>query len=209
MQDILPLGCACGAVTGQLLNATADNGNYAVCYCDDCQAFARSTGGAAVMNDRGGTAIYQTTPSQVRISDPGHHLRAIRLTPKGLLRWYTDCCRTPVGNLMAAPRSPFVGLIHTFFAGDTDVLTREFGAPVALIQGRFAIGGCPEGVHPTASPAVIFRSIAFVGRGLWGGKHQPSAFIDAATGQPTAEVRVLTPTERAGLAAPSYQPSGE
>jgi hypothetical protein len=30
----------------------------------------------------------------------------LRLSDKGVFRWYTDCCRTPIGNTAASPRFP-------------------------------------------------------------------------------------------------------
>ena len=33
-------------------------------------------------------------------------MRCLRLSDKGVLSWYTDCCRTPIGNTAASPRFP-------------------------------------------------------------------------------------------------------
>ena len=44
----------------------------------------------------------------------------LRLTTKGLFRWYTRCCHTPVGNTVSAS-IPFVGVAVQAF--DTDAQT--------------------------------------------------------------------------------------
>ena len=40
----------------------------------------------------------------------------VRLTPKGLFRWHTTCCNTPVGNTLR-PSVPFVGIVAQAFDG--------------------------------------------------------------------------------------------
>ena len=188
----LPLCCACGQVQGVLVDATPDNGNHVICYCDDCQAFARSLGTPGILDSYGGTEVYQSTPSQVRITQGIEQLRLRRLSEKGLLRWYTACCRTPVANMLPYPRSPFVGLFHGFIPD-----RESLGPVVGRIQGRFAPGGCPPGVHPRASLGLIGRSLVFLGRAYWNGQYAPSPFFE--DGRPIREAEVLTVAEREAL----------
>lgn len=195
----IPLRCRCGQLQGVLVDLQPDSCNHVVCYCDDCQAFGRFLGTDGMMNDRGGTNIVQVYPAKIRITAGAEQLRLVRLSEKGLLRWYTACCRSPVGNMLNSARSPFVGL----FPG---LLTEEgraaAGPVVGQIQGRFAIGGCPTGVHPKAPAGVLWRSVLFLVRGLWNGAQAPSPFFDAATGKTIREAQVLTRQEREGLATP-------
>src|SRR5688572_14150446 len=108
MNTDVELRCACGAVQGFVAEASASTINRCVCYCDDCQAFARFLGRDDIMNDRGGTDIVQVAPSRVRIVAGADNLRSMRLSEKGILRWYTNCCKTPAGNQLNSSRSPFI-----------------------------------------------------------------------------------------------------
>lgn len=109
----LNLQCQCGKVQGTAHNVTPSTGNHLVCYCQDCQAFARHLGTAGILDEHGGTEVFQMSYADIEITQGTENLRSIKLTPKGLIRWYADCCKTPIGNTMSA-KFPFVGLIHTF-----------------------------------------------------------------------------------------------
>ncbi len=201
MSALFPLACACGSVRGTLADAGPGTGNRMVCYCDDCRAYARFLGRDDVLDGFGGTDVFQTAPARVRIDAGAGHLRIVRLSEKGLVRWYAGCCRTPVGNMLASPRSPFVGLVHRFMDHAADGPTRDarLGPPRGFIQGRFAPGGCPPHAHPTAPVSVIALSAWRLLLDAAAGRHRPTPFFDA-TGRLTAPTQVLTPAERAALA---------
>jgi hypothetical protein len=195
MKDVA-LKCRCGTVEGAITDLAPGRYNRVVCYCDDCQAFARwlsRDGAPSITNDRGGTDIVQVWPSHVRFSRGVEKLQLVRLSSQGLLRWYTGCCNTPAGNMLPRPGSPFVGF-STAFAPSIDAVV---GPPVGAIQGRFAKGGCPEGVHRTASAGVLAKSAWFLLRGLAAQKAKGSPFF--ADGRPIAAARVLTASERDAL----------
>jgi len=85
-------------------------GTRAVCYCRDCQAFdAHLKGGRRDVH--GGTHIFQTLPNEVRITFGDEHLACLRLGPRGLIRWYANCCGTPLANTLPRPGLPFIGMI--------------------------------------------------------------------------------------------------
>ena len=130
----VPLRCDCGAVAGEI-TVSPGAGNHCVCFCDDCQAFAAALGREDVLDAWGGTDIYQTAPARLRITQGQDELRALRLNPKGLVRWYTACCKTPVGNMMATPRSPFVGVISRFIALDAEARDKAVGPVTSHVMG--------------------------------------------------------------------------
>lgn len=189
------LRCHCGQFQATISDLRPESCNHVVCYCDDCQAFGRWLGTEGMMDARGGTEIIQVFPSQMRVTAGIEHLRLLRLSEKGLLRWYTDCCRSPVGNMLSNPSSPFVGLFRGLFLKEEDAI----GPILAKIQGRFAIGGCPPDASPSASAAILWRSFVFLLKGFVGGKYAPSPFFDATTKRPIREARVLRGEERAPL----------
>lgn len=170
--------------------------------CDDCQAFARYLGRHETVLDRnGGTDVYQTTPSQVTIADGADRLACVRLSDKGLLRWYTSCCNTPVANTMASWRVPFASILHPFMDHQADGHTRDeaLGPIRARIHARFGHGELPADSQARASLGVILGALRFLAGGLIRGRHRPSPFFDAATRSPIAQPTVLSREEREAL----------
>jgi hypothetical protein len=159
-------------------------------------------GRADVLDAAGGTAIFQMAPARLHITQGQDALRCLRLSPKGMVRWYTDCCRTPVANTVAG-RLPFVGLIVAFMDFESAALERNavLGQP-ALILGKFAIGGLPNGAHPTMRPRLLLRIATRLATWWLSGKGQPSPLWDAQY-QPRVPPTVLTPEQRASLRAPA------
>ena len=201
MSGDLPLRCRCGTVRGVALRASPRGGRRLVCYCDDCQAFAHYLGQPGILDAHGGTDIFQTTPAQIRIDAGAEQLRCVRLSEGGLVRWYTACCRTPVGNTLASPRVPFVGVIHSFMdhAGDGRSRDAVLGPPRAGVHGRFALGGLPEHAHRTAPLGLLANTLVLIARAWLAGGHSPSPFFDARTGALVVAPTVLSPEERESL----------
>lgn len=199
MATQVPLRCRCGHVRGVVTDVSPASGNRIVCYCDDCQAFARHLGRPDVMNAAGGTDIFQVAPARVRITEGADELRCVRLSDKGLFRWYAGCCKTPVANTL--PRVPFVGLVGPIIdlASDRDGRTRDevLGPSLGAIHGRYAKGGVPAGAHAKVSLGIIGRCARVFAGWALAGLGQPSPFFEKGTRAPRAEVHVLTPAERA------------
>ena len=104
----LPLRCACGSVQGEVDLERA--WTRVSCYCRDCQAFARFLGRPGLMDAAGGSDIAAMAPDAVRFTAGQEHLACMSLGPNGLLRWYADCCRTPLANLTRNPKFFYCGL---------------------------------------------------------------------------------------------------
>ncbi|MEI2804964.1 MAG: DUF6151 family protein [Albidovulum sp.] len=103
------LACRCGAMRWTIGAEAA--GTHVECYCADCQTFARHLKADDYLDAAGGTEVFQTLPHHVRFTQGAANLRLLRLSPKGLLRWYAGCCGTPIANSMPSPSFPFVGMI--------------------------------------------------------------------------------------------------
>src|SRR5262249_30587588 len=104
-----------------------------VCYCNDCHAFARFLERPDVLDLAGGTDIFQMPPGCVKLTVGTDAVRCLRLSDKGVLRWYTDCCRTPIGNTAASPRFPVIAVVHSFMVYGADGRSRAGArAPPAL-----------------------------------------------------------------------------
>jgi len=174
----------------------------AVCYCDDCQAFAHHLGRAdTVLDDYGGTSIIQVSPSRLTITQGAQHLSCVRMTNRNLLRWYASCCGTPVGNTPGWPRFHFVGLIHVFLdLPALGVSAREaLGLVRARIFKRFATG---DQSVINAMPGSFWSFLLGGMRRILGarltGAYKSSPFFDSA-GKPVAVPRRLTQEERSRL----------
>src|SRR6202011_2265415 len=61
----LPLRCRRGRVRGVASDVSPSTGFRFVCYCKDCQAFARFLKRADVLDPAGGTDIFQMPPGRV------------------------------------------------------------------------------------------------------------------------------------------------
>jgi hypothetical protein len=200
MSATVPLRCRCGAVRGVMTGVSPAAGNRVVCHCNDCQAFARFLGQDGIVDARGGTDIFHFCPSQLRITEGAEHLACVRLSESGMFRWYADCCKSPIGNMIGA-RFPFIGLVVAFIDTSADGKTADalLGAPSAHIWGKFAVGGCPPHVHPKAPPGLLLRSGKLM-LGWWlGHRGQPQPFFDMATRAPKVRPRILGKAERAAL----------
>ncbi|WP_020591382.1 DUF6151 family protein [Kiloniella laminariae] len=190
MTDV-PLSCSCGKVQGQAHKVSPVSGTRIVCYCDDCQAFARFLGRETeILDEHGGTDIYQLTPAQLEISHGVELLRSLRLTPGGLLRWYCDCCKTPVGNTFSAGL-PVVGLVHSFM-GDKTRRSLNLGPVRSYVMGKYAKGTPPaRPLHKGFPLRLLLRVMprALVNRLL--GRHRPTPFF-TAEGQPVSEPLIVS-----------------
>jgi hypothetical protein len=172
-----------------------------VCYCDDCQAFPHYLGRAQdVLDASGGTDICPAYPSQLRFTQGVEHLKCLRLTPKGLLRWYADFCKTPIGNCPPSFKVPYVGLIHSIMNHAADGTTHDaaLGPVVACIQGRYGIRPLPPGAHEGTPLNAMAKAAKFIFRGWIKGWHQPSPFFDES-GQARVRPYILTADERESL----------
>jgi hypothetical protein len=131
------LRCRCGRVKGVV--AAEAKANRVVCYCKDCQAFAHFLGRASdVLDERGGSDVVQIIPKDLTFTQGVDALACMRLTEKGLLRWYASCCKTPIGNTLATPKLSFIGLVHSCLENPA-----AFG-PVRAVVNTQSAKGAPK-----------------------------------------------------------------
>ena len=186
--------CRCGRVTGRVSELAPDTANRCICYCHDCRAFAHWLERDDLLDAHGGVDIVQVARARLAIDDGRDQLRCLRLSSRGLHRWYVDCCKTPVANTM--PRVPFAGISPSALEDGARGLLPD----PDLIHGKSAVGGMPAGASSTLS----FRAIARPGK-LFAGwvarrlGHPTPLFERHDT--PTSEPRVLTVAERDALRA--------
>lgn len=200
----LPIRCSCGALRGVASGVSGAVGNRVVCYCDDCQSFLHFLGNATeVLDAHGGTDIFQMSPARLRFTEGSERLACMRLRPRGLLRWYADCCKTPIGNTPPTRALPFVGLIRVCVEPFSGVLSADgvLGPVRARVNARFAKGErAALDAHDKATASMILRFLRILAMARLRGDQARSPFFDAA-GAPIVEPHVLSEEELARVEA--------
>jgi hypothetical protein len=201
MSQDVELGCRCGEVHGWLRGAAPRTVNRAICYCEDCQAFLHHLGRADLLDAQGGTDIIQAAPRAVTFDRGSERIVGVRLSPKGLYRWYASCCKTPLGNT-SKPALPFVGMATEVFRGAPDATRRDtvFGKVRGAVYGQHAIGEAPPG-STRLDVRLIADALLRILAWKVTGKAWPHPFFDRATRTPSHPVTTLSAREREALRA--------
>lgn len=194
---MVDFGCRCRVVRGRVSEASPRTVNRVICYCDDCQAFAHHLGRAELLDPHGGSDIVQLAPASLILLQGQERIVGVRLTPKGLYRWYASCCNTPLGNTVG-PAIPFVGVLTEAFQSDGQVPDLVFGRPIGAIKGECAIGEPPPG-SKGISLSLMVRSIAKVLGWRLTGRAWPNPYFDRSTRNPIYPVTCLSPQQRDAL----------
>jgi hypothetical protein len=194
---MIDIGCRCGAVRGRVSDASPRTANRVICYCDDCQAFAHHLYRRELLDPHGGSHIVQLAPASLSFHNGQEHIVGVRLTPKGLYRWYARCCNTPLGNTVS-PAIPFVGVMTGAFQIGGQLPDELFGRPIAAIKGEYAIGEPPPGSKGIGF-SLMARSIAKVLGWRLTGQTWPHPFFDRSTRKPIYPVASLSLEERETL----------
>jgi hypothetical protein len=183
-----PLRCNCGKLKGTV--AGTPDINRCVCYCADCQAFARFLKREHdILDAVGGTSIVQTIPKHVNFLEGTENLACIRLTETGLLRWYAACCNTPIGNTPPNSKLPFIGLIHNCLSSEPASLDERFGPIRMYVSTQAAIGESkPKSMGFLAG---TLRVMGMVLRSRLDGSYKQNPFFVSATGGPIVTPKVL------------------
>ncbi|MFO0671224.1 MAG: DUF6151 family protein [Polyangiaceae bacterium] len=194
------LQCRCGEVRGRVANASPASANRAVCYCADCQAFLHALERTDLFSDaQGGSDIVQIAPNALTFERGQDRIGCMRLSPKGLFRFHTTCCRTPLGNVVGTS-VPFIGILVPAFAVDGRTATDAFGPSRGSIWGKAAIGTPPPGSDGLNLGLMLHAMRLVLGWKLTG-KTWPHPFFERGANAPRYPVRVLSAAERDELRA--------
>ncbi|AZV78803.1 hypothetical protein EBB79_13600 [Parasedimentitalea marina] len=178
--------CDCGALQGHVTAHGIKTGTRAVCFCADCRAAELYHGQSDPAP--GPVDLFQMSPEDVVITKGAEHLRLMRLSPKGLMRWYAGCCGTPFANTLAKPTLPFAGLRADLFA-DKDALGK------IRARGFIPQPGKPSKTKGAAGMVLgIFKRMA---TSRLSGQWRQTPFFDIETGEPVSEPKILSKEERA------------
>jgi hypothetical protein len=191
-----PLQCRCGTIKGFVDDP--QSANRAMCYCNDCQAFAHFLGREReILDERGGSDVVQILPKNVTFSQGSEALACMRLTEKGLLRWYAACCSTPIGNTLDTYKFSFIGLLHSCLETPDRPLQDSFG-PIRVWVNTKGAKGNPKPKTVGIGKAVLWF-IATTMKARVNGSYKQTPFFLVDEGTPIVSPRVLTSEERASL----------
>jgi hypothetical protein len=187
-----PLRCRCGTLQGHIVPTVG--ATRAVCYCKDCQAYARFLGTPGVVDADGGTEVVALVPGRLQFTAGLEALACLSLSERGIFRWYASCCGTPVANTPRDPKLPYAGVIRSCLESGSPSVEDSFG------KRRMAVN-TGSALHPVASAPIanVFGGIALVSSLLGArlsGAYKTNPFFVPGTRTPIRPPRVLSAAER-------------
>jgi Family of unknown function (DUF6151) len=189
-----PLQCRCNTLQGYITPTGA--ASRAVCYCKDCQAFAHflERPDDVVLNELGGTEIVATLPKHVHFTQGVEALVCMSLSDRGLLRWYTSCCNTPIGNTPRDFKTSYVGVIHSCLTQRAPSLQDSFGPVRMVLQTNSAKGKVKS--MPMSNVMTLMKIMTSVISARLSGGYKSNPFFVEDLGAPIKQPRVLSKAER-------------
>lgn len=149
------------------------------CLCCDCQNFASYLNNTEkVLDSSGSTELFQTYPAYVKIDKGEDYIESLQLSSKGLLRHFTSCCKTPIGNMMNNGKMPFIGIPVTFMDfKSSEEKNKVLGPIIMKAFGKYAIGEKPADAHDRFPLTFLPKIIFFTLKGLFKKLYKPSPFF--------------------------------
>jgi hypothetical protein len=191
-----PIRCRCGQFRARV--ERPERAVRAICYCRDCRTYAHFLGPPAGMLDaHGGTEVVVVRPDRLAFEAGVDALACMSLSPRGTLRWFTHCCRTPVGNVPRDRRIAHLGLVHDCLAGAGASLADAFG-PVVMKVNRKSARGDPGAAAGLGFVSAAARYAAALAWSRVSGGYRRNPFFDV-TGAPIVAPQVLTRDQRSAL----------
>lgn len=190
--------CDCGQFQIEISEFTDSTPGRAVCYCDDCQSFLHHLGRSELLDANGGSEVIPVYPRALKILAGREKLRCTRLSPKGLYRFSTACCKTPVANLAAG--MPWAGISSRMFhQAGPGFLDHTLGPVKSRIMARFAYGTLPKNASMKLQPRDLAFVLPFMLKGILLGKKRPSPFFDTDGNTPVVTPEIITLEARTEL----------
>jgi len=193
----MQIQCDCGQFKAELSHFPKDTPGRSVCYCIDCQTFMHHLGRVELLDPAGGSEIIPVYPVDLTIKAGAEKLACVRLSLKGLYRWSTSCCQTPLAN--TRPGIPWVGLSHRVFGKDTSVLQKTLGQIKCRIWGKYATSPPPQGTSQETTLRDFGIIFPFLLKGFIFKKAKTSPFFVGEERAPVVIPRILSLEERDNL----------
>ena len=180
--------CACGRIEGQI-DAMPAGGLHLACYCDSCRAGALYCG--AALAPEAPVELYLTPPQHVRITKGLPLLKPFAFSPKGILRWRASCCGVQMFSSQPDPKTAFMSL-------RTDRLANPDAA--GPLRCRSFIPGA-KGMAQHEGKLALAGLILKAARARLSGNWRKTPLYDVDSGQPVAEVTLVSREDKSALLA--------
>ncbi len=183
------ISCDCGQFVAELVAFPKNTPGRLVCYCGDCQQFAEKLDRNDVLDDFGGTEVIPAYPKEITISSGSDLLACYQLSDKGLNRWATTCCNSPILN--TRPNFPWAGIFHTAYKSKDPNALDELGDIRGRIYGRDAAPGAPFKISKTVAFKDFLTIMPFIIKGKFKKMHENSPFYESDNVTPVSKPTIL------------------
>ena len=193
MPNDMTVRCECGSVEGVAHKMSGGHVNRVTCYCIWCQAFAEYLGKAdSMLDEDGGSDLFQISPGQLEITKGAEFITSLRLSPKGPVRWYADCCKSNLANTFGSPSVPFMAM-HTASL-EQSAETSKLADFLGPIRARVNSTVPEKNSSKFAVYLMLIRYSAMLLKWRLTGEHKRSPFFNPQTGEAIVEP-ILLPKE--------------
>ncbi|WP_221076874.1 DUF6151 family protein [Agarivorans aestuarii] len=172
------LQCRCGKIKGQIKQVSPSAVKQLVCYCEDCRKFAQhlQSEGSSI-NQYGGSELYVAAPAKVEIVEGKQQLACLRLTPKGIYRWYSQCCNTPIANTVGI-KLPLVTVYQDFVDAEHTSSLQSNSEHLGAVNEHQALKPLPEALLGASPRKTKFKLIVKLLGWKLKGKGKPNPFFE-------------------------------
>ncbi|GEO00568.1 hypothetical protein NSE01_24000 [Novosphingobium sediminis] len=185
-------------MTGLLRDVATLTGDHLVCHCSDCLAFLRFCNRAQAPAVIDGVQLFLTRVSRMVITTGKSELACVHLTQKPMLRWYAQCCPTPLFHTVHSGWYPFV-TTHVATL-DPERRGEAIGKPrghtfvddVATVQRSF---------RTVSRNSIMARFIVGMWKDLLSGDFRRAELFEPRSLRPIVSPKRLSPSERAEIEA--------
>lgn len=185
----MKIQCDCGKFQALLKHFPKASPGRLVCYCDDCQSYAKKIGREDILDEFGGTEVIPAYPNDFVIQEGKEHLKCFKLSPKGLHRWTAACCNTPIVNTM--PKFPWLGIPRNVYTNADSNALAAFGKVRSRIKGKFKTGDAPFKISDDLGFMDALTVIPFIAKGFIFKKFSSSPFLKDDGKTPMSEPHYL------------------
>lgn len=181
--------CDCGKFKAELEHFPANSPGRLVCYCDDCQTYLERLQREDLLDPYGGTQVIPVYPNDFKIQRGQEYLQCNILEQKGLHRWSTTCCNSPVANTKA--KFPWVGIPYQAYTNVQPEILEILGPIRSRILGKFKRSEPPFKISDSLTFKDILVVLPFVIKGFWLKKFNQSPFFKEDQTTPIQPAQIL------------------
>ncbi len=170
----MQISCKCKKLQIELKVFPKNTPGRLKCYCDDCQAYLHYLGRSELLDENGGTEVIPIYPADMQIIQGKENLKCMCMSDKGLFRFSSSCCDTPIAN--TRPGNPWAG-VNRYAFSDLKELDEVLGPVRSSILGKFAKGTPPKGTPQTFDLKGFLTVMPYLFKGKILKKNRPSPFF--------------------------------